>query len=192
MRTIFLTIIRNFDLCPFQHSGARELDVTGHCVWSHDAGAVMQQISHLKLMSMGRLQACSFFSEQMPHNVAININMFLGAFSIEVDGQHVRPPSWVQSENDSVMIVPSASTYSTPLSESSTSPPVLNMDDYCRYQQAEALCWIDLQEKRASIIARLQPTSTEEYQKLRDAITSETGPLCRKPKKQTGTKTYLY
>ena len=43
----------------------------------------MQQISHLKLMSMGCLQACSFFSEQMPHNVAININMFLGAFSIE-------------------------------------------------------------------------------------------------------------
>ena len=109
-----------------------------------------------------------------------------------MDGQHVHPPSWVKSENDSVMIVPSASTSSTPLSESSTSPPVLNMDDYHRYRQAEALRWIDLQEKPASIIARLQPTSTEEYQKLQDAITSETGPLCRKPKKQTGTKTYLY
>jgi len=152
----------------------------------------MQQISHLKLMSMGCLQAYSFFSEQMPHNVAIDINRFLGAFSIEVDGQHLCPPSWVQSENDSLTIVPLASTSSTPLSESSTSPPVLNMDDYRRYRQAEALCWIDLQEKPASIIARLQPTSTEEYQKLQDAITSETGPLCRKPKKQTGMKTYLY
>jgi len=171
--TIFLTIIfRNFDFCPFQCSGARELDVTGHCVWSHDAGTIMQQISHLKLMSMGCLQACSFFSEQMPHNVAIDINRLLGAFSIEVDGQHLRPPSWVQSENDSLMIAPSASTSSTPLSESSTSPPVLSMDDYHRYQQAEALHCIDLQEKQASIIARLQPTSTEEYQKLRDAITS--------------------
>jgi hypothetical protein len=150
----------------------------------------MQQISHLKLMSMGCLQACGFFSEQMPQNVAIDINMFLGAFSIEVDGQRIRPPSWEQSENNSVVILPSASTSSTPPSDSSASPPVFNMDDYRRYRQAEAICWIDLQEKRASIIARLQPTSTEEYQRLRDAVTSETGPLRRKNKKQTGMKTY--
>jgi len=148
----------------------------------------MQQISHLKLMSMGFLQACSFFSEQMPQEVSIDINMFLGAFSIEVDGQRVRPPSWRQTENDSVTIVPSASTSSTLPSEMSTSPPVFKMDDYRKYRQAEALRWIDLQEKRASIIARLQPTSTEEYQKMRDDVLSEGGPLRRKPKKQTCTQ----
>jgi hypothetical protein len=152
----------------------------------------MQQISHLKLMSMGCLQACGFFSEQMPHEVSIDINMFLGAFSIEVEGQRIRPPSWVQGENGLVMIVPSTSTSSTPPSELSTSPPVFNMDDYRRYRQAEALRWIDLQEKRASIIARPKPTPAEEYQKQRDAVISETGPLRRKSKKQTGMKTYSY
>lgn len=134
------------------------MDVTGHCVWSHDVGAVMQQISHLKLISMGCFQACGFFSEQMPHEVSIDVNMFLGAFSIEVEGQHICLPSWVQNENGSVAIVPSTST-------SSTSSPVFNMDDYRRYQQAEAFRWIDLQEKRASIIACPKPTPTEEYQK---------------------------
>jgi hypothetical protein len=146
----------------------------------------MQQTSHLKLMSMGCLQACSFFLEQMPHKVAIDINMFLGAFSIEVDGQRVHPPSWKKSENNSVVILPSSSMSSPLPSESSTSPPIFNMDDYRSYRQAEAIRWIDLQEKRASIIARLQPTSTEDYGKMRDAVTSETGSLRRKPKKQTG------
>jgi hypothetical protein len=185
-------MLGHFDLCPFQHSGARAPDVTGHCVWSHDAGAIMQQSSHLNLMSMGCLQACSFFFEQTPHNVTIDVNKFLEAFSIEVDGQHVRPPTWEKSENNAVMIRPSTYPSFPPSSESSTSPPIFNMDDYRRYRQAEALCWIDLQEKRASIIARLQPTSKEEYQKLRDAVTSETGPLRRKPKKQIGTNTYSY
>jgi hypothetical protein len=152
----------------------------------------MEQISHLKLMSMSFLQACSFFTEQMPHNVSIDVNKFLGAFSIEVDGQHLHPPSWAQSENDSVVIKPSSSTSSNPPLEPSNPPLGFNMDDYRRYRQSEALRWIDLQEKRASIIPRLQPTSAEEYQNLRDAIISETGPLRRKPKKQTGMKTYLY
>jgi hypothetical protein len=152
----------------------------------------MEQISHLKLMSMGCLQACSFFIDQMPHNVAIDVNRFLGAFSIEVDGQHASPPSWVQSENDSVRIVPSTSSSSFNLpSESSTSPQVFNMDDYRRYRQAEALTWINLQEKRALIIARPQPMSSKDYQTLRDAILSENGPLRRKQKKQLGTKTYF-
>lgn len=177
-----------FDLCPFQCSGTRALDVTGHCVWSHDAGAIMEKVSHLKLMSMGFLQACGFFAEQMPYDVAIDVNKFLGAFSIIVDGQHVCPPSWMQSQNDSVIIVPSIPTSSTPTSDSSTTPPVFNMDSYRKYRQAEALQWIDLQEKRSSIIARLQPTSTEEYQKLREAVMTETVPLRRKPKKQTGMK----
>ena len=149
-------------------------------------GAVMQQISHLKLMSMGCLQACGFFSEQMPHDVSIDINMFLGAFSIEVDSQRIRPPSWIQGENGWVIIAPSAATSSTQPSESSMSPPVFNMDNYRRYRQVEAFYWIDLQEKRASIIARLQPTSVEEFQKMRDAVSSEAGPFRRKPKKQTG------
>jgi hypothetical protein len=154
----------------------------------------MEKISHLKLMTMGFLQACSFFSEQMPHNVSIDVNKFLGAFSIEVDGQHLHPPSWARSENDSVTIIPSSSTSSNPPFEPSSSPPGFNMNDYRRYRQAEALHWIDLQEKRASIIARLRPKSAEEYQKLRDAIISETRPLRRKAakaKRQTGTKTYL-
>jgi len=188
----YLYILTYISIFLFQRSGARVMDVTGDCVWSHDGGAVLQQISHLKLMSMGFLQACGFFSEQMPYDVDIDVNMFLGAFSIKVDGQSIRPPSWVQNENNSVMIVPSASTSSTPPSELSTSPPVFNMDDYRRCRQAEALRWIDLQEKRSSIIARLQPTSADEYQKLREAVTSESGPLRRKIKKQTGMKICLY
>ena len=66
------------------------------------------------------------------------------------------------------------------------------MDDYQRYRQAEALRWIDLQERRASIIARLQLTSREEYQKLRDAVRTEQGQLSRnlKPKKHAGKKSY--
>lgn len=152
----------------------------------------MHQISHLNLMSMGCLQACSFFIDQMPHNVVIDVNRFLGAFSIEVDGQRVSPPSWIPSENDSVRIVPSTSTFFNPPLESSTSPQVFNMDDYRRYRQAEALRWIDLQEKRASIISRLQPTSSEDYQMLREAISSDNGPLRRKQKKQIGMKRYSY
>ena len=117
----------------YQYSGAQALDITGHCVWSHDAGAVMQQISHLKLMSMGCLQACGFFAEQMPCEVSIDINMFLRAFSIKVDDQRIHPPSWVQNDDNSVMIVPSAATSSTPPSEPSTpSPTVFDMDDYRR------------------------------------------------------------
>jgi hypothetical protein len=152
----------------------------------------MQQNSHLNLMSMGCLQACSFFMEQMPHKVTIDLNMFLQAFSIEADGQHVHPPSWVRGENNTIMTLPSTSTSSTPALDSSSSPLIFTMDDYGRYRQAEALRWINLQEKRASIIARLQPTSEEKFQSLRKAVISETGPLRRKPKKQTGIKTYLY
>jgi hypothetical protein len=153
----------------------------------------MQQISHLKLMSMGCLQACGFFMEQTPYDVSIDVNKFLSAFSINVDGQHLCPPSWVQGENDSVDIVSSGSTSSAPPSaETSTSPPVFNMVDYRKYRQKEAIQWINLQEKRASIIARLQPTSKEEYQKLRDAVMSDDGSSRRKQKKQTGKKAYSY
>jgi hypothetical protein len=149
----------------------------------------MQQISHLKLMSMGCLQACGFFMEQMPYNVTIDVNKFLGAFSMEEEGKRICPPSWVQGENNSVAIGP---LVSTTLSETSTLSPVFNMVDYRKYRQKEALQWIDLQEKRSSIIARLQPTSPEEFQKLRDAVMSDNGPLCRKGKKQSGMNRYSY
>ena len=146
----------------------------------------MQNISHLKLMSMGYLQACGFFAEQMPYEVNLDVNMFLKAFSIKVDNQRIHPPSWIQNDDSSVSIVPSATTSSTPPSET-----VFDMDDYRACRQAEAIRWINLQEKRASIIARIHPTSADEYQKQRDAVMIETEPLRRKLKK-TGRKTCSY
>jgi hypothetical protein len=96
------TMFLIFFLISDFNSGTQILDFTGHCVWSHDAGPIMQQISHLKLMSMGFLQAsgflllcndyiiktfffwqmCGFFTEQMPYDVTIDTNKFFGAFSI--------------------------------------------------------------------------------------------------------------
>ena len=63
-----------------------------------------------------------------------------------------------------------------------------NMDDYRQCRQAEALRWINLQEKRSSIISRLQPVSAEEYQRLHNLVLSKPGPLLRKSKKKTGLK----
>lgn len=54
------------------------------------------------------------------------------------------------------------------------------MDDYRRCRQAEAIRWINLQEKRASIMARLQPITPAEYQRRRDDVKSKSGPLRRK------------
>jgi len=62
----------------------------------------------------------------------------------------------------------------------------MNNDHQCR--QVEALQWIDLQEKRSSIISHLQPVSAEDYQKLRNTILSKPGPLLRKLKRKTGLK----
>jgi hypothetical protein len=136
-------------------------------------------------MSMGCLQACGFFAEQMPSKVTIDINMFLKAFSIKVDNQLVHPPSWVQNNDKSVIIMPSSPTSSTPPSEPSLpSPTVFDMDHYRTCRQAEALCWINLQEKRASIISSIQPTLAEDYQKWRDTIMSESEPFQRKLKKK--------
>ena len=64
----------------------------------------MQENSHLGLISMGCLQACDFFAEQMPCEVTIDVKMFLKAFSIKVDNQHIHPPSWVQNEDNLVTI----------------------------------------------------------------------------------------
>lgn len=168
-------------------SGARDTDVTTHCILSHDADLIMEESSHLNLMTMALLQTCGYVIDQMQTEVTIDVNKFLEAFSIEGDGGRIRPPSWTQSEGNLVAITP----YTSPLppeNDSSTIPSPFNMDDYRRCRQAEALRWIDLQEKRAAIIARLQPVSAEEYQKLRDDVLSKSGPLLRKQKRKMGLK----
>lgn len=160
-------------------SGARETEFTGHCVWSHDAHVIMEEKSQLNLMSMGLFQTCSYITEQMQPNVKIDMNAFLQAFSIEKDdGSCIRPRylSWTDEP-------------------ASTSTRILNMDDYRAARQAEAIKWIDLQERRSSIIPRLQPTTEEEYKDRRDAVTSDSGPLrrkVRKARKQPGTDIYLH
>lgn len=75
-----------------------------------------------------------------------------------------------------------------PQNNSSAIPPPFNMNDYHQCRQVEALQWIDLQEKRSSIISCLRPVSTEDYQKLRNAILSKPGPLLQKLKRKTGLK----
>ncbi len=143
-------------------------------------------------MTMGLLQTCSYVTEQMQTKVTIDINKFLEAFSIEVDGCRIHPPSWTQNEQNSISIRPH-----TPIQQASTSilslesTSIFDMDDYRASRQAEAIRWINLQERRSSIIARLQPTTAEEYKRLRDAVTSDSGPLRRMGKKQPGTK-YIY
>ncbi len=176
----------------FYYSGARETEFTGHSVWSHDAHVLMEKTSHLKLMTMGLLQTCSYVTEQMQTKVTIDINKFLEAFSIEVDGCRIHPPSWTQSEQNSISIRPHTPIQQTLISSSSLVPTsIFDMDDYRASRQAEAIRWINLQERRSSIIARLQPTTAEKYQRLRDAVTSDSGPLHRTVKKQPGTK-YIY
>lgn len=148
----------------------------------------MEESSHLNLMTMALLQTCGYVIDQMQTKVTVDINKFLEAFSIEGDGGSIRPPSWTKSEGDSVAIAPYALSLPTPLQNDSLAiPSPFNMDDYRRCRQAEALRWIDLQEKRSSIIARLRPVSAEEYQKLRNAILSEHGQLLRKQKTKTKT-----
>ena len=158
------------------NSGARETEFTGHTVWSHNAHVIMEKKSHLKLMTMGLLQTCSYITEQMQSNVTIDINTFLKAFSIEDNGYRIFPPTWVPQASSS--ITPSMSTNH------------FDMDDYRISRQIEAIRWINLQEKRSSIIPRLQPTTAEEYNDLCDAVTSDSGPLrrkVRKARKQPGT-----
>ena len=149
----------------------------------------MEESSHLNLMTMALLQTCGYVVDQMQTEVTIDINKFLDAFSIEGDGRRFQPPSWTRTEGNSVTITPYTQASSIPPhNDLSPIPSPFNMDDYRLCRQAEALRWIDLQEKRASIIARLQPISAEEYQKLRDAVSLESGPLRRKQKRKTGLK----
>ena len=87
--------------------------------------------------------------------VFIDVNKFMDSFSIKVkakDGRDIHPPSWIEGEGDSV-------TFSTTIPSSSSLAPSqkpFTMDIYCRVRQAEEIRWINLQEKRASIIPRLQ------------------------------------
>lgn len=163
---------------PVTFSGARETAITEHGVWSHDAHVIMQDISHLKLITMGLLQTCSYVTEQMQTPVSIDINKFIESFSIKAeDGGDIHPPSWIEGEGDSVTF----STNPNPPSGSlAPSRKPFTMDIYRRCRQAEEIRWINLQEKRASVIPRLQPVTPEEYQARRDVVYAESSGLSRK------------
>lgn len=164
-------------------------NLTTHCVLSHNADVVMEETSHLNLMTMALLQTCGYVIDQMKTDITIDINKFLEAFSMEGEGGCVQPPSWTKMEDNSVAITPCTLTSHLPLQNDSLATPYsFNMEDYCKCRQAEALRWIDLQEKRSSIIARLQPASAEDYQRLCNEILSKPGPLLQKQKRKTGLK----
>jgi hypothetical protein len=155
--------------------------MTGHSVWSHDAHVVMKDISHLKLIAMGLLQTCGYVTEQMQTPVTIDVNKFLESFSIKVDGESIHPPAWIAGENNSISFSPNFPI--PPSSQSSSLTPTPNpftMEHYIQCRKAEAIRWINLQEKRASIMARLQPVPPEEYQERRESVNSNSGPLRRK------------
>lgn len=175
-------IIPLFTNLKKKFSGPRDTAITGHSVWSHDGHVVMKNISHLRLIAMGLLQTCGYVTEQMQTRVTIDVNKFMESFSIKADGEDIHPPSWISGEDKSVTVSPA--TALIPDSQSSSlaaSPkPFFTMEDYSQCRQAEAIRWINLQEKRASIIARLQPVGQEEYQERRDAVNSVSGPLRRK------------
>ena len=137
----------------------------------------MQDVSHLKLITMGLLQTCNYITEQMQTWVSIDINKFMESFSIKTeDGRDIHPPSWIEGEGDSV-------TFSTTTPSSSSLTPSqkpFTMNIYCRVRQAEEIRWINLQEKRATIIPCLQPLTPEEYQARRDAVYAESSGLARK------------
>ena len=139
----------------------------------------MQDISSLKLIAMGLLQTCSYVTQQMQTPVTMDVNKFLESFSIKAeDGGDVHPPFWIEGEDDSVTF--SSATATTSNSPSFSASQKFTMDNYSQCRQAEAIRWINLQERRASVIPRLQPISPEEYQACRDAVYSESGGLHRK------------
>lgn len=164
----------------FMFSGRHQTTITGHGVWSHDAHVVMQDVSHMKLITMSLLQTCSYITNQMHTPVTIDVNKFMESFSIKSDGRNVHPPSWSAGEEDSITFFPSSGLIPDSQSSSLTPPRPFTMEDYSRCRRAEAIRWINLQEKRASIIPRLRPITPEEYQERRDAVNSNAGPLRRK------------
>ena len=96
----------------------------------------MEDISSLKLMSMGLLQTSGYIIKQMQTEVVIDVNKFLGAFSIRTDEGHLRPPSWIPCEDDeesvNIITVP-------PPPSLNTSIGTFDMTDYSRCRQAEAI-----------------------------------------------------
>ena len=152
----------------FMFSGRHQTTITGHGVWSHDAHVVMQDVSHMKLITMSLLQTCSYITNQMHTPVMIDVNKFMESFSIKSDGRNVHPPSWSAGEEDSVTFFPSSGLIPDSQSSSLTPPRPFTMEDYSRCRRAEAIHWINLQEKRTSIIPRLWPITPEEYQEWWD------------------------
>ena len=140
----------------------------------------MEDFSHLKLISMGLLQTCGYITEQMQTAVTIDVNKFMEFFSIKTDKGNIHPPYWIAGEDNSLTFSPATALNSNSQSSSSTFPKPFTMKDYSQCRQAEAISWIDLQEKRASIMARLQPVKPEEYEERRKAVKTISGPLRRK------------
>ena len=156
--------------------------MTNHGVWAVDGHVVMEDISALKLVSMALLQTSGYVTKQMHAEVAIDVNKFLSAFSIKKEDGLLHPPSWIpcEDEDDLVNVIPNQ-----PSSSSTSITDAFDMSDYSKCRQAEAIRWINLREKRASIIPRLQPVTAEEYQRLRDAVLSESGPMQRTDSKRS-------
>jgi hypothetical protein len=142
----------------------------------------MQDVSQLKLITMGLLQTCSYITEQMQTPVTIDVNKFMESFSIKAaDGGDICPPSWTVGNGNLVTFSPGSGViHNSQSSSSMSSPNPFTMDDYRLCRQSEAIRWINLQEKRASIIPRLQPVTPQEYQARRKAVNAATGVSGRK------------
>lgn len=120
----------------------------------------------------------------MQPTVSIDVNKFLESFSIKDDRGDIHPPLWIAGEDDSVTFSPTTALIPNSQSVSlTTSSKPFTMEDYSRCRRAEAIHWINIQEKRVSIMACLQPVKPEEYQERRDAVNSGSGPFRRKGRK---------
>jgi len=118
--------------------------VTNHGVWAIDGHVVMEDILALKLVSMGLLQTSGYVTKQMHAEVTIDVNKFLGAFSIKMEDGLLHLSSWIpcEDEDDSVDILPNL-----PSPSSTSTTDAFDMSDYSKCRQAEAIRWIDLREK---------------------------------------------
>jgi len=142
---------------------------------------------------MSLLQTCGYVTEQMRTEVKIDVNKFLEAFYIDIAGNNIHPPSWTLNENNTVDVIPSTSTSSTSMINGDVVTPIpFSMHEYRKCRQAEALRWIDLQEKRSSVIARLRPVTPEEYEQFRDAVKTDAGLIRQKNKKPASRGQHLY
>jgi len=80
------------------------------------------------------------------------------SFTIKAKEGDIHPPSWIAGENNSVTFSPTTSVIPHSQSGShATSPAHFTMQDYSHCRQAEAINWINLQEKQASVRPRLHP-----------------------------------